>query len=101
MDDDFKVGSRVESVNDNGDRETGVIISVFSKVENGDVEHYARVKWDATGDDDTEECPLDELEPEGTVDELEVEFQSVVEAHMQEIDEQLDIARAAIGKAEE
>lgn len=97
--DDFKVGSRVQNTNEYGERETGVIKSVFEKVENGSIEFYANVLWDGFDESDIEELDMCDLEPEGAHLELENEFKSVVEAHMKEIKDQLDIARAAIRKA--
>jgi hypothetical protein len=99
MDEDFKVGSRVENVNKYGERETGVIKSVFEKIENGNREFYVNVLWDGMEEGDEEEYDLCDLEPEGVHAELEAEFRSVVDSHMKDIKEQLDIARAAIRKA--
>lgn len=95
----FAVGDRVQVVEDD-ELITGTIQLLFSKEEEDGSVEYASVHWDGLAEDELEDWELDLLEPEGTQDELEVEFQKVYEKHADQIHEQLEIASKAIAKAE-
>lgn len=95
----FKVGDRVQYW-DEDDREHlfGEIKSIFIEDTADDLE-FASVLWDDYSE--TEDWATDLLEPEGTEDELEAEFKKTCDAHMQEIEEQLELADQALAKAVE
>lgn len=96
----FAVGDRVQYRDeDEGEILVGEIKSLLSKEEDGETINCAMVMWDSEGD--VEEWDVELLEPEGEEDELEAEFKKVAEAHMDEIEDQLEIAAKAIAKAQE
>lgn len=93
----FKVGDRVQYWNeDNEEYQFGEIKSFFRLASGA---HCASVMLD--DDIDPHDMATDLLEPEGTEDELEAEFKKTCDAHMQEIEDQLELADQALAKAVE
>lgn len=95
----FALGDRVQLREEDEETLVGEIKGLRSTEENGETINLADVLWDVYTE--TEECYVDTLEVEGQEDELEVEFKKVAEAHMDEIEDQLEIAAKAIVRAQE
>jgi len=95
----FEIGDRIQHTDEDDDVTVGEIKSLFSKNEDDEIVEYANVLWD--GKEEVESWELELLDHEEDEDELEAEFKAVVEAHMEEIEEQVEIAAQAIKKAEE
>jgi len=87
----FAVGDRVV-LDEDDERVCGEIKSLTSP-------KSAMVLMDDTGEE--EEWGLQYLSLEGEHDELEAEFEALVDSHMQEIEVQLEAASKAMSKAEE
>jgi hypothetical protein len=98
-DNEFKVGDRVQLVNEDNEIENvGVIQELHSREDNGEVVDFANVIWE-DNITATEEY-ISVLQLKEDTSELEAEFKKVVKAHQSKIDEQLAIAAKAIAKAE-
>src|SRR5277367_6154618 len=95
----FEIGDRIQHTDEDDDVTVGEIKSLFSKNEDDEIVEYANVLWD--GKEEVESWELELLDHEEDEDELEAEFKAVVEAHLEEIEEQIQIATDAISKAEE
>lgn len=95
----FVIGDRVQLTYKDEGVSVGEIVSLETRIEEGETCTYAQVQWDHEDDGVLDEVDVELLEVEEDEDELEAEFRKVAEAHMDEIDEQVEIAQKALRMA--